>query len=114
MSLIAGNDVWNFLMQVEAANRAGVHVFAAAGNSNTDAFHTYPCAVPAVDCVAAADAYYKRADFSNYGSSVNYVAPGVDILSLGNRHNLEVVSMSGTSMACPHAVGAAAIFVSVS
>jgi subtilisin family serine protease len=113
MSLTAVSTLYTFLYHVQEANESGVAVFAAAGNSDKNAFYTYPCAVPAVKCVAAVNATYQKASFSNFGLAVDYIAPGVKILSLGIKHDTEIVEMSGTSMACPHAVGVAAIFASV-
>ena len=49
-----------------------------------------------------------QASFSNYGACVDLFAPGVNVRSahLGTG----TVSMSGTSMACPLAAGAAALY----
>lgn len=113
MSLRSAGGLLSFLYQVQEANDAGVAIFAAAGNDNRDASSTFPCAGPDVKCVAAVDANYKKTSFSNYGASVNYIAPGKDIVSLGIGWDEDTKRMSGTSMACPHAVGAAAIFMSV-
>ena len=48
-----------------------------------------------------------RASFSNYGTKLDLVAPGVDILS--TLPNDQTGYMSGTSMACPHVAGVAAL-----
>ena len=63
---------------INAANEAGISVFAAAGNKNEDASNTYPCAYPGARCIAAVDNTYNKASFSNYGSVVTFIAPGQD------------------------------------
>nr|POE93445.1 subtilisin-like protease 3 [Quercus suber] len=102
------------LYQLIAANAAGISVFGAAGNQNEDYGDRYPCANVQTRCIAAVDATYNKWKASNYGSTINFVAPGKNILSLHSSSDSKVARMSGTSMASPHAAGAAAIFASVS
>ncbi len=53
---------------------------AAAGNENSDKFHS-PSAYPSVVSVAAVDANNEKALFSNFGPTIEVAAPGVSVLS---------------------------------
>ena len=93
---------------------AGVVYAIAAGNSATDACNSSPArigkTVAGAITVAATDSADKEASFSNYGSCVDTWAPGVSILSTYLSSGLAYAS--GTSMASPHAAGAAALYLS--
>lgn len=105
--------VSNFLLDnaINAVYEAGVAAIAAAGNENQDACNVSPAGAEGAFAVAASDINDQRAVFSNWGSCVDLFAPGVDIVSLGTSPDSNQ-TYSGTSMACPHAAGAAAILAS--
>jgi len=88
---------------------AGVTVSVAAGNENQDACNVSPARVSNAITVAASDSSDRRASFSNYGSCCDLFAPGVDITSGWKDCTTCTRTISGTSMACPHVSGAAAI-----
>ncbi len=90
----------------DAAYAAGLLLVSAAGN-NWGGGVTSPADHPSVVAVSAIDQYNNIAEFSSDGPSVELTAPGVDIYS--TYRNGGYTFMDGTSMACPHVAGVAAL-----
>ncbi|MGQ0840673.1 S8 family serine peptidase [Actinokineospora sp.] len=109
MSLGGGGDTATD-NAVKKAIQAGVTFVVASGNSNTDACGTSPARVPEAITVNATDNQDNRSSFSNYGSCTDIFAPGTNITSTKNGGGTH--QLSGTSMATPHTVGAAAMYLS--
>lgn len=95
---------------VNEAYQAGIAIFAAAGNEGGQTY-SYPACYNHVISVAATDKNNERASFSSYNNMVDLSAPGAAIWSTYNTSNTSYVSMDGTSMACPVAVGEAAVIL---
>ncbi|TKV28841.1 serine protease [Arthrobacter sp. NamB2] len=89
----------------------GVTAVVAAGNSAADACSTSPARLAAALTVAASDSSDRQASFSNFGSCVDLYAPGASVLSASYTSDTSTATMSGTSMAAPHAAGAAALLL---
>jgi subtilisin family serine protease len=70
---------------LDNAKAVGILAFASAGNKNIDIGAVgasgghYPCAYKAVTCIAAVNEEYQKAEISNYGAAVAFVAPGTGI-----------------------------------
>ncbi|UPX16291.1 uncharacterized protein EKO05_0006700 [Ascochyta rabiei] len=96
---------------VARAVAAGLFVAVGAGNAGTDASNTSPASEATAFTAGATDSSDNFASFSNYGSVVDGLAPGVLILSTSNTGGTQV--KSGTSMATPHVAGLAAYLLSL-
>lgn len=92
---------------VNQAVAEGITVVKAAGNENDDTKYRSPSNASAPIVVAAVDSSLNRAKNSNYGSSVDLCAPGVNIKS--STYDGGYGYKSGTSMAAPHIAAAAAM-----
>ncbi|WP_030761982.1 S8 family peptidase [Streptomyces sp. NRRL F-2664] len=90
-----------------AVAAAGTLPVVAAGNSAADACTVSPASADGVLTVAASNRADEQSGFSNHGPCVEIHAPGeqIDSALLGGG----TVALDGTSMAAPHATGAAAL-----
>jgi subtilisin len=110
MSLGAPNPMKVIEDAILYAESKGCVTFCAAGNAGKTHQIFYPAAYSQVIGIGAIDKNFDRASFSCTGPDLDFLAPGVEIISTVPEN--WYAKLSGTSMANPFAVGVAALLLS--
>lgn len=104
--------------QLEGSPMKGGIVLFASGNANTSSPQVAaPADYEAVVAVAAIEADYKKASYSNYGTYMDISAPGGSLNGDGRIWSTTIARfdnyeyLAGTSMACPLVSGVAALVI---
>ncbi len=96
---------------VSHLKNSGFHIVVPAGNSNINAGNVSPARSPDAITVSAMANEDSRASFSNWGSVIEMIAPGVAVNSAGISSDTDYVTASGTSFAAAYTAAALASFL---
>lgn len=104
---MGGDSSTAFNRAIQVAYQNNVTSVVAAGNENADASNYSPASAPEAITVGASDENDARASFSNFGSVLDFFAPGTNILSTFIGSSTATRVLTGTSMSSPHVAGLA-------
>lgn len=102
MSLGLTNNSKKLEEYIDYATDAGTIVVAAVGNKGSNVLY-YPAAYDNVIGVGSVNENYKKSSFSQYNSSVEFLAPGENVWSTTNKSGY--TKKSGTSFSTPIVAG---------
>jgi len=103
--------------QYAATYAAGIVHFASAGNDSSSTTIAYPASLAVVNAVSAIASDGSLAGFSNFGTGIDFSAPGENVYSTDRTGAAGYYSgdyglMNGTSFASPYVAGIAALVLS--
>jgi Subtilase family/Proprotein convertase P-domain/Peptidase inhibitor I9 len=90
---------------------SGITYGIAAGNSNSSACNFSPARTAEAITVGSVYIDDSKSGSSNHGPCLDIFAPGVGITSAWLTSDTATMTLSGTSMATPHVVGTAALYL---
>jgi len=111
MSLGMNSRSSNIESSLKYAKNKGCLIFAAAGNAGNATDVLFPSNSDHTISIGAVDRDLNICNFSCCGESLDFLAPGQDIISCTPNNTYS--KTSGTSMATPFAAGCAALFLSL-
>ncbi len=109
MSLGGRYSIESFHEAIKIAVKNGITVVCAAGNDGGAV--NYPAKYAETIAISASTSSDNIAYFTSRGPEIDFIAPGYNIYSTYKDGKWK--NMSGTSMACPHVAGLAALAVSL-
>lgn len=110
MSLGSSGSSPEIEKSIDYAVSRGKIIFCAAGNSGPNTDIMYPARYKNTIAIGAVDENLNRTDFSCSGDSLDFLAPGHNIMGCVPKNSYSL--MSGTSMSNPFAVGIASLLLS--
>lgn len=104
-------------MRTQSRNGLGAVVLASTGNDSNGSVSPAPAGYPLVIGIGSSDQSDTRASYSNYGDSLEVMAPGVSTYTLDRSGSAgyesgSYTNFNGTSAACPVAAGVVGLMAS--